>query len=104
MGADFPTPAPQPIDAVSPLLANQLLSCQLRVAFARDPQHKGWRRPSTFSALGTVAHAVTEEAFKRKAWPEDPAAARDVLQGVWDERIAREAKRLTEAWDPATPV
>lgn len=103
MAADFPTPAPQPIDAVSPSLANQLMSCQLRVAFARDPQHKGWRRPSTFSALGTVAHAVTEEAFKRNDWPGDPAAARAALHGVWDDHVDREAKRLAEAWAPATP-
>ena len=57
---DFPSPDSTPISEISPSLANEMLSCQLRVAFARDPVHKVWRRPNAYSALRLAAHSVTE--------------------------------------------
>lgn len=100
---EFPSPSPTPIAEISPSLANQLLTCQLRTGFARDPEHKGWRRPSTWSALGVAAHAVTEAVFKRNDWPENPSAARELLEELWTEEIERGVKNLAETWSPATP-
>jgi RecB family exonuclease len=100
---DFPTPHPSEITEISPSLANQLLSCPLRVAFSRDPDHKGWRRPSTYTALGNVAHALTEAAFKRRNWSRDPVAAKAELSQFWDAQVADEAAKLAGAWAPASP-
>jgi RecB family exonuclease len=100
---DFPTPHPSEITEISPSLANQLLSCPLRVAFSRDPDHKGWRRPSTYTALGNVAHALTEAAFKRRNWSRDPVAAKAELSQFWDAQVADEAAKLARAWAPASP-
>lgn len=100
---DFPTPHPSEITGISPSLANQLLSCPLRVAFSRDPEHKGWRRSSTYTALGIAAHAVTEAAFKRKDWPSDAAAAKAGLSQLWDAEVASQAASLAKAWAPASP-
>lgn len=100
---DFPSPSPAPIVEFSPSLANLLLSCQLRAGFSRDPAYKNWRRPTTYTALGIAAHAVTEAAFKRKDWPADPSMARVQLQRVWAAEIEIGVKHLAEAWSPATP-
>jgi hypothetical protein len=100
---DFPTPHPAEITGISPSLANQLLSCPLKVAFSRDPEHKGWRRPSTYTALGIVAHAVTEAAFRRKNWSSDAAAAKVEMSQLWDAEVANQAANLAKAWAPATP-
>lgn len=100
---DFPTPHPAEITGISPSLANQLLSCPLSVAFSRDPEHNRWRRPSTYTALGNVAHALTEAAFKRKDWPSDPTAARAELSRLWDAEVANQAAKLATAWAPASP-
>lgn len=101
--ADFPAPDPTPISDVSPSLANQLLSCHLRVGFARDPRFKSWRRPTTHTALGLVAHAVTEAAFTLSGWPTDPDACRARIADVWEDEVARHAQAVSEAWAPAMP-
>jgi RecB family exonuclease len=101
--ADFVKPHPTPITELSPSLANQLMACQLRVAFARDPDQRSWRRPSTYSALGLAAHAVTEAAFKRRDWPSDGDAFRGQLQELWETEIAKGAADLEKAWEPSKP-
>ena len=100
---DFPTPHPLPIESISPSLANDLLACQLRVAFSRDPELRSWRRPSTYSALGVAAHWVTEKAFKRSHWPTDAVQVRNRLVELWDGEIERGASALANAWAPAIP-
>lgn len=103
MSVNFPSPKPTPIEEVSPSLANQLLACPLRVAFSRDPQLRSWRRPSTQSELGVVAHAVTEASFKRKNWPDDPDDLRSELTDLWESEVAKGVKRLATAWSPSIP-
>jgi RecB family exonuclease len=100
---DFLEPNPVPIQEVSPSLANQLLGCRLRAGFARDPTLTHWRRPTTYSALGLVAHTVSEAVFGHGHWPSDANAVRDKLQDLWNEETERQAARLAAAWHPAIP-
>lgn len=100
---DFPAPQPEPIAGFSPSLANQLLTCALRTAFARDPQHRSWRRPNTFTALGLIAHAVTESAFTRVGPHGDEPSARAELAQRWDSETGRVSADLDAAWAPAMP-
>jgi RecB family exonuclease len=101
--SDFPAPEPTPIEKVSPSLANQLLACGLRVAFTRDPSNRSLRRPSTFSVLGEVAHAITELAYKGGDFDGDEPAARAWLEQEWEQESDRAAAKLAAAWAPATP-
>jgi hypothetical protein len=100
---DFDGPQPGLIDRISPSSANELLACELRAAFSRDARFKTWRKPSTSSILGEAAHAVTEAAFKRKDWSEDPNQRTAQLDAAWDGFIATGIAKLKTAWDPATP-
>lgn len=100
---DLPGPQPAEIERFSPSTANLLLSCRLRLAFARDPGHSRHRRPSTFSSLGVIAHSVTEAAFKRSGWPEREADVRTMLEAIWDEESIRAEELMAEAWNPAEP-
>jgi RecB family exonuclease len=100
---EFAAPSPERITTVSPSLANDLLACQFKVAFGRDGQSQGWRRPSTYSVLGEAAHAVTEAAFKRSDWADDPAGRRSALEAAWEGCIAAGATKLSSAWSPAAP-
>ncbi len=100
---DFVEPNPESIHEVSPTLANQLLGCRLRAGFARDPTLVDWRRPTTYSALGRAAHAVSEAVFGPGRWPSDAGAVRDKLQDLWKEEVEHQAARLALAWQPAVP-
>ena len=97
----FPSPAPRSIDAISPSLANELHSCETRAAFRKDDRFSGWRRPTTFTILGDVAHAVTEAAFKASIWPEDGEALREALNARWKGEVTLGEARLATAWSPA---
>ncbi|MDC0359165.1 PD-(D/E)XK nuclease family protein [Acidimicrobiales bacterium] len=100
---EFPSPSPATIDRFSPTLANQLLGCGLSAGFRLDPAFSEWRRPSEYSAIGSAAHAVTEAAFIRRDWPDDPSELRRSLEKVWDDKIGVEERKLKTAWNPATP-
>lgn len=100
---DFPAPQPNLIEKVSPSLANQLLSCNLRVAFYRDPSYQSFRRPSTYSVLGEVAHAVTELAYKVGGFDGNESAARTMLEEQWEKELERHSVKLAAAWAPGTP-
>ena len=99
---DFPAPAAATIGEFSPSLANQLLSCQLRVGFLRDPVHSALQRPGTYAALGIIAHAVIEAAYKLHDWPHDQAARRQRLEDLWTHETREQAARIEAAWSPAT--
>jgi len=100
--SDFPAPQPTPIEKVSPSLANQLLACSLRVAFTHDSSYRSLRRPSTFSVLGEVAHAIAELAYKGTGFDEDEPAARAWLEQQWERESKRQAAKLGAAWAPAS--
>ena len=99
---DFPAPAAATIGEFSPSLANQLLSCQLRVGFLRDPVHSALQRPGTHAALGLIAHAVIEAAYKLHDWPHDQAERRQRLEDLWTHETREQAARIEAAWSPAT--
>ena len=99
----FPSPAPRSIDAISPSLANELHSCETRAAFRKDERFSGWRRPSTFTTLGDVAHALTEAAFKAADWPDDGDAIGAALSTRWNDEMKRGEARLAAVWSPAEP-
>lgn len=101
--SDFPGPQPTRIERVSPSLANQLQACELRVAFSRDANYKHLRRPSTYSVLGEVAHAVSEAAHKTVGHEGDLTGARVWLEQRWDDEVEKKASKLKEAWSPAVP-
>jgi RecB family exonuclease len=73
------------------------------VAFRQDPLLRSWRRPSTYSVLGEVAHAIAEIARARRDWPQDPDPLRARIEACWDEEITRGFTRLAAAWNPAQP-
>ena len=98
---EFSTPSPEGISKVSPSLANELLSCELKAGFGRDARFKEWRRPTTYSVLGDAAHAVTEAAFKRADWPIDPSQRRAALEAAWEGFVSAGTTRLASAWSPA---
>lgn len=100
---EFPGPRPTLISGVSPSLANQLLACELRVAFSRDPGFKNLRRPSTHSLLGQVAHAVTESAFRWSGARDDPDLVRAAVEELWNDEVVRASAALSRAWAPASP-
>jgi RecB family exonuclease len=101
--SDFPAPQPTPIEKFSPSLANQLLACGLRVAFIRDPSYRPLRRPSTYSVLGEVAHAITELAYKGGGFDGDEPAARAWLELEWEKESERQSAKLCAAWAPGSP-
>lgn len=100
---EFASPKPGPITKVSPSLANELLACQLRVAFSRDARFKAWRRPNTYTCLGEVAHAVTQAAFTHPFPDEEPTQVREQLEELWDAAVRRGAEALSVKWAPAAP-
>jgi RecB family exonuclease len=100
---DLPVPEPTPILKVSPSLANDLLACQLRVAFSRDTSLRSWQRPSTYTSLGEVAHAVTEAALRGNDWGANPSTVRSKLEAFWDEMVSRSSAALAKAWTPSVP-
>lgn len=103
MEVDFPDPSFSPIDKFSPSLANQLMSCPLRVAFSLDPASKHWNRPSTYSALGVAAHKVTELSFTIRLFDADEAVIRQRAEEIWELAIHDAASDLNDKWAPATP-
>jgi len=100
---EFPAPQPTPIEKVSPSLANQLLACDLRVAFSRDLSYKALRRPSTYSVLGEVAHLITELAYTASGFDGDEVGARTWLEQRWEHEMERKSAKLADAWAPGTP-
>jgi RecB family exonuclease len=101
--AEFLLPNPTPITKVSPSLANELLECERRVAFRQDPALRSWRRPSTYSVLGEIAHAIAESVRARGNWPTDPTSLEVEVEACWDQETSRGYAKLAEAWKPAQP-
>jgi CRISPR/Cas system-associated exonuclease Cas4 (RecB family) len=84
-------------DALSPSGINSLLACPRRLAYARDPSTRTWSRPTPRTALGVVAHALTEAAGTEDLPPQ--AADRAAwLEARWDLLISQQMERLSAAW------
>lgn len=89
-------------DALSPSAINSLLACPRRLAYTRDPDTRSWRRPTPRTALGVVAHALTEAAATQDL-PDHIDGRSTWLEERWDLLVAEQADRLAEAW-PARAV
>jgi RecB family exonuclease len=92
-----PATRPAPIGAVSPTLANGLLACPLRVAFARDPAiASGSKRPKPDAILGSASHALAEAVSRGEfdATPEESVA--ETLEARWDAIVSQDHVRLVE--------
>ena len=96
MSGPWIEPKCSPLTAVAPTTVNALIDCPKRVAFQRDDRTKELQRPSTRTALGRVAHRLTELVLRGHG-PE-PAERRTWLEEEWDRAVADEARTLAEAW------
>lgn len=84
-----------PLDWITPTSAEQLRLCPMRLAFNRSPLTTDWVRGSTRSALGTVAHRLTELVYSGQA----PTAGRRAwLERRWTELLEEEHRLLAEQW------
>ena len=86
----------------SPSRLNVLNTCRLRSAYSLDRSintvfHKG----NTFSALGLVAHKLTEMVWKNRFNAISEADALNHLTSVWIDLVDVEYKRLIDEWSPA---
>jgi RecB family exonuclease len=81
---------------------NGLLRCPLQVAFSRDERFASLRRPSVSSALGSVAHALSEMVGKGAADAVSDDQLLTWLDAAWNDLIEQQHGRLSAAWRPAT--
>jgi RecB family exonuclease len=101
---ELPTPIPLPVASLSPTAANDLLACPYRLAWRLDPRFKSLRRPSPWSSLGVVAHAVAEDVARGLLG--DTASdddARAQLEARWNAHVASASQILSTRWAPASP-
>jgi hypothetical protein len=97
--AELPTPSANPLEWVTPSIANDLLECSLRVAWMLDSSYKSLHRPNTYSELGIVAHGVAEDAAKGR-FVAQSGDMRAEVERRWDERAEHAEMDLMRAWDP----
>ena len=82
---------------ISPTALSTLQTCQLRLAFQRDDKTQVWMRKSTSSALGVVAHRLTELVLKGAA-PTNPADRRTWLTERWEGLVHAEWESIQAQW------
>ena len=68
MSLAWPEPSGERLSQISPSAYTALLRCPKRLAFQRDLRTKHWVAQSTRTALGRVAHRLTE-SWSRRARP-----------------------------------
>jgi CRISPR/Cas system-associated exonuclease Cas4 (RecB family) len=101
---DLPSAQPAAISSLSPTAANDLLACPYRLAWRLDPRFRSLRRPSAWSSLGVVAHAVAEDVAKGLlAEAETPDDARALIESSWAKHEADAHLQLIQRWAPAMP-
>lgn len=96
----WPVPQPEPIKALTPTVAWDLLHCPQKVAFARDPVQKRWRRSSPKALLGSIAHSLQEQVW-RGAADDQAVSVNDWVTLNWDKAIAGAHSTLASDWSPA---
>ena len=98
------TPQPESVATWSPSSYNTLSRCALSLAFDRDSSLRSrYRRGSTFTATGKVAHALTERIGTHEfdAVPIDDLKV--ALSAAWEEGAAKEFEDLCTSWAPSSP-
>lgn len=90
-------PDPSEVDNISPSALNRLLECPKKLAYGRDARTKGWQRPTTRTALGIVAHGLTEAVARGDGSGNDGDHA-GWLQATWEDLITQQVIQLQKAW------
>lgn len=89
------------LTSFTPTTVNAIAECPYRVALLRlDPT---LRRPNTYSALGNVAHALSERAWNGQFDGVPEEELRSALDVAWSELVGIEALKLRNAFRPAIP-
>lgn len=104
MVIELPTARPAEITLLSPTAANDLLTCPYRLAWRFDARFRSLRRPSPWSSLGVVAHAVAEDVAKGLlADAMSHAEARALVESSWNKNETSAQALLDLSWAPASP-
>lgn len=91
------------LERVSPTLGESLRRCFLQVAFASDSRFRFLHRPSIASALGTVAHEVTEAASRGRFAGLCDLEKAETFDSDWQSAISRAQLALSAGW-PLAPI
>ena len=97
-------PRPEPVATWSPSTYNVLSRCPLSFAFERDGDFRSrYRRGSTFTAIGNVAHALSERIASHEFDAVQLDDLKTALSVAWEEEAAKELEDLRTSWAPALP-
>lgn len=97
-------PNPSAINLWSPSSYNLLSRCPLSLAYDHDEGARSkYRRSSTFTALGSIAHELTERVSRHDFDLVPLDELKIELGNAWDEKTAKEFDSLIEQWSPAVP-
>lgn len=89
-------PGGERLSLISPSAYSALLACPKRLAFQRDPRINKWVGQSTRTALGRVAHRLTELVAQGTA--PLPPDRREWLEAQWEALVHQENLLIEEAW------
>jgi hypothetical protein len=93
MPADEPPPH---IDRFAPTTVNALMACMYRVALERARRVR--RLPSPFTALGQVAHAMSERYWRGEFAGLSTDALESATRARWDDLVASQEAELQDAY------
>ena len=96
MSLAWPEPSGERLSQISPSAYTALLRCPKRLAFQRDLRTKHWVAQSTRTALGRVAHRLTELVAQGTA--PLPPDRREWLEAQWEALVQRENLLIEGAW------
>ena len=81
---------------ISPSALNAWETCGRKLAFQRDPATSALNKPSPRTALGVVAHGLTELAATSQ--PPAGMTRRAWLEQEWEQLLAQQVQKLATAW------
>lgn len=96
MSLAWPEPGGERLSQISPSAYSVLLTCPKRLAFQRDSRTNEWVGQSTRTALGRVAHRLTELVAQGAA--PLPPDRREWLEAQWEALVHQENLLIEEAW------
>lgn len=96
MSLAWPEPGGERLTLISPSAYSVLLMCPKRLAFQRDSRTKKWVGQSTRTALGRVAHRLTELVAQGTA--PLPPDRREWLEAQWEVLVHQQYLLIEEAW------